>query len=151
MIERVVDGDVGSALPDCDDQLDFMVEVRRLGRIRNGRPVVQTVSAGFMKKNGGSRSGSRRDVDPSTIPLPPDVPVPEIGKHMKCSACGSRKIDSRPELYPGGIEAQRGRRRRGCGALGDDAQTFLTGVSTPISRLSKGRCYWVIDNAAPGV
>jgi hypothetical protein len=31
-----------------------------------------------------------RDVDPSTIPLPPDVPVPEIGKHMKCSACGSR-------------------------------------------------------------
>ena len=53
-----------------------------------------------------------RDVDPSTIPLPPDVPVPEIGKHMKCSACGSRKIDSRPELYPGGIEAQRGRRRK---------------------------------------
>jgi hypothetical protein len=45
-----------------------------------------------------------RDVDPSTVPLPPDVPVPEIGKRMKCSACGSRKIDSRPELYPGGIE-----------------------------------------------
>jgi hypothetical protein len=53
-----------------------------------------------------------RDVDPSTIPMPPDVPVPEIGKRMKCSACGSRKIDSRPELYPGGIEAQRGRRRK---------------------------------------
>jgi hypothetical protein len=30
----------------------------------------------------------------------------------KCSQCGSRKIHSRPELYPGGIEAQRGRRRR---------------------------------------
>ena len=30
-----------------------------------------------------------RDVDPSTIPLPPDVPVPEIGKRMKCSACRS--------------------------------------------------------------
>jgi hypothetical protein len=54
----------------------------------------------------------KRDVDPATIPLPRDVPVPEIGKHMKCSACGSRKIDSRPELYPGGIEAQRDRRRR---------------------------------------
>jgi hypothetical protein len=53
-----------------------------------------------------------RDVDPATIPLSPDVPVPEIGKRMKCSACGSRKIDSRPELYPGGIEAQRDRRRR---------------------------------------
>src|SRR6516162_7189573 len=30
-----------------------------------------------------------RDVDPSTVPLPPDVPVPEIGKRMKCSACRS--------------------------------------------------------------
>jgi hypothetical protein len=27
-----------------------------------------------------------RDVDPSTIPLPPDVPAREIGKYMKCSA-----------------------------------------------------------------
>ena len=53
-----------------------------------------------------------RDVDPSTIPLTPDVPVPEIGKRMKCSSCESRKIDSRPELYSGGIEAQRGRRRK---------------------------------------
>jgi hypothetical protein len=51
-----------------------------------------------------------RDVDPTTIALPPDVPVPEIGKRMKCSSCGSRRIDSRPELYPGGIEAQRRRR-----------------------------------------
>ena len=32
-----------------------------------------------------------RDVDPSTVPLPPNVPVPEIGKRMKCLACGSRK------------------------------------------------------------
>jgi hypothetical protein len=48
-----------------------------------------------------------RDVDPSTIPLPPVVSVPEIGKRMTCR---SRKIYSRPELYPGGIEAQRGRR-----------------------------------------
>jgi hypothetical protein len=38
-----------------------------------------------------------RVFDPSTIPLLPDVPVPEIGKHMKCSSCGSWKIDSRPE------------------------------------------------------
>jgi hypothetical protein len=52
-----------------------------------------------------------RDVDPATIPLPPDLPVLNIGKHMKCSKCGSRKIDSRPELCPGGLEAQRGRRR----------------------------------------
>jgi hypothetical protein len=59
MIERVVDGDVDSARPDCDDQLDFMVEVRRLGRIRKVVPSSTTVSAGFMKKNGGSRLGSR--------------------------------------------------------------------------------------------
>jgi len=36
--------------------------------------------------------------------------VPEIGKHMKCSACGSRKINTKPELYPGGVEAMRKRR-----------------------------------------
>jgi hypothetical protein len=42
-----------------------------------------------------------RDVSPATVPLPP--PVPEISKRMKCSACGSRKIDARPEQYPGGV------------------------------------------------
>ncbi len=46
-----------------------------------------------------------RDVNPASVPLPPDTPVPEVGKKMKCSKCGSRKIDARPELYPGGIEA----------------------------------------------
>lgn len=54
-----------------------------------------------------------RDVDPATIPLAPEFPVPAIGQRMRCSECGSRKIDSRPELYPGGIAAQRdGRRQR---------------------------------------
>jgi len=24
-----------------------------------------------------------RDIDPATIPLPPDLPVPEISEHMK--------------------------------------------------------------------
>ncbi len=53
-----------------------------------------------------------RDVNPASVPLPPDTPVPEVGKKMKCSKCGSRKIDARPELYPGGIEAMR-RKARG--------------------------------------
>ena len=53
-----------------------------------------------------------RDVNSATVPLPPQTPVPEVGKHMKCSACGSRKIDARPGLYPGGVEAMR-RRLRG--------------------------------------
>ena len=30
---------------------------------------------------------------------------------MKCSACGSHKIDTKPELYTGGMEAMRQRRR----------------------------------------
>ena len=52
-----------------------------------------------------------RDVSPGTLPLPGDIPVPDAGKHMKCSKCGSRKIDARPELYPGGILAMRARGR----------------------------------------
>ena len=42
-----------------------------------------------------------RDVNPATVPLPAETPVPVVGKRMKCSACGSRKVDTRPELYPG--------------------------------------------------
>ena len=33
--------------------------------------------------------GHERDLDPDAIDLPPETPVPEVGKHMKCSACGS--------------------------------------------------------------
>ena len=49
-----------------------------------------------------------KDVDPASLALPRDTAVPGLGRrHMKCSACGSRNIDTRPELYPGGIEAVR--------------------------------------------
>ena len=49
-----------------------------------------------------------RDLDPATIPLPPATPIPGLGRrHMKCSKCGSRKIDTRPELYKGGIAVNR--------------------------------------------
>ena len=54
--------------------------------------------------------GHERDVNPATVPLPAKTPVPAVGKHMKCSACGSRKINTKPELYPGGVEAMRGGR-----------------------------------------
>ena len=27
-----------------------------------------------------------RDVNPATVPLPAETPVPEVGKHMKCSS-----------------------------------------------------------------
>jgi hypothetical protein len=56
--------------------------------------------------------GYECDINPATMPLPGETPVPEVGKHMKCSACGSRKIDARPELYPGGIMAKRERWRK---------------------------------------
>lgn len=48
--------------------------------------------------------GRERDVDPASLGLPHGTPVPGLGRrHMKCSNCGSRKIDTKPELYPGGI------------------------------------------------
>jgi hypothetical protein len=53
------------------------------------------------------RCGHERDVKPATVPLPPETPVPDVGKHMKCSLFGSRKIDTKPELYPGGVTAAR--------------------------------------------
>ncbi len=39
--------------------------------------------------------GHERDVNPSTVPLPADTAVPDVGKHMKCSVCGSRKINTK--------------------------------------------------------
>ena len=46
------------------------------------------------------------------MPLPGETPVTSVGKRMICLACGSRKIDARPELYPGGMVVVRARRRR---------------------------------------
>lgn len=54
--------------------------------------------------------GHERDVNPAMVALPAETPVPTIGKHMKCSVCGSRKINTMPELYPGGTVAMRGGR-----------------------------------------
>ncbi len=51
--------------------------------------------------------GHERDVNPSNVPLPGDTPVPDVGKKMKCSKCGSRAIETKPELYPGGVVAMR--------------------------------------------
>ena len=54
--------------------------------------------------------GHERDLDPAALPLSWNTPVPLIGMHMKCSAC-SHKINTKPELYPGGVTAMRSRRR----------------------------------------
>jgi hypothetical protein len=55
--------------------------------------------------------GHERDVNPASVPLPHKTPVPDVGKRMKCSKCGSRKVDARTEPYPGGIVAMRERWR----------------------------------------
>jgi len=51
--------------------------------------------------------GHEREVDPAALPLSWNTPVPLIGTHMKCSACGSHKINTKPELYPGGVATMR--------------------------------------------
>jgi len=55
--------------------------------------------------------GRERDLDPAALLLPPDWPVPDVGKRMVCSACGSRKVTTAPELCHGGVAAERARRR----------------------------------------
>ncbi len=47
------------------------------------------------------------DVDPAAVPLPGGAPVREVGRRMVCSACGGRNVETKPELYPGGIRAAR--------------------------------------------
>jgi hypothetical protein len=54
--------------------------------------------------------GHERDVNPAMVSLPTETPVPDVGNHMKCSLCGSRKVNTKPELYPGGVKAMRDRR-----------------------------------------
>lgn len=56
--------------------------------------------------------GHERDLDPRALPLPPDLAVPLVRHCMTCSRCGSRKIDTKPELCPGGVVAKRERMRR---------------------------------------
>jgi hypothetical protein len=51
-----------------------------------------------------------RDVNPAAVPLSGDTPVPDVGKRMKCSNCGSRNVTTTPEQYPGGVIAMRARR-----------------------------------------
>jgi hypothetical protein len=55
--------------------------------------------------------GHERDLEPSMLPLPGDTPVPDVRWSMRCTRCGAKKADTRPELYPGGIIAMRERWR----------------------------------------
>lgn len=55
--------------------------------------------------------GHEVDMDPAQLPLARETPVPEVRYRMRCSQCGAKKADTRPELYPGGIVATREKRR----------------------------------------
>ncbi len=43
-----------------------------------------------------------------TAQLGPQVPVPEIGVHMRCTGCGSKDIATRPDWPPLGPVARHG-------------------------------------------
>jgi len=53
--------------------------------------------------------GHERDIDPTSLGLPVNMPVPDVGKRMVCSQCGGRKITSWPQLYPDGLKEARER------------------------------------------
>lgn len=55
--------------------------------------------------------GRERDLEVHTLPLPADIAVPEAWRRFRCSACGGRAITTKPELCPGGVLAERARRR----------------------------------------
>ena len=51
-----------------------------------------------------------RDVEPDSIPLPLDTPVPSVGKPLKCKKCGGR-LQAKPQLYELPIAQLRAGRR----------------------------------------
>jgi len=48
-----------------------------------------------------------REVEPDTIPLPLETPVPSVGKRLKCSDCGGQ-LQAKPQLYAKTIFEMRG-------------------------------------------
>ena len=56
------------------------------------------------------KCGRSKVLDPATLPLRREAPVPSLGGRFRCMRCGSRQTEARPE-YPatGGCEAMRER------------------------------------------
>ena len=40
-----------------------------------------------------------RDLAAAILPLPQDLSVPEIARRLKCMACGSRRVQTKPQLH----------------------------------------------------
>ena len=39
------------------------------------------------------------EIDLGASGLADDIPVPEAGRHFKCSRCGGKRVDTRPQLH----------------------------------------------------
>jgi DNA-directed RNA polymerase subunit RPC12/RpoP len=39
-------------------------------------------------------------IDPATLPLSPELPVPSLERRFRCTRCGSKQTEARPE-WPG--------------------------------------------------
>ena len=55
--------------------------------------------------------GDEREVDPRALGLSDAQPVPTTGARLKCSQCGSREIETKPQLHVEPLEVLRARYR----------------------------------------
>ncbi len=56
-----------------------------------------------------------REVEPRSLGLPDEQPVPTAGQRLKCSRCGSKDIETKPQLYSEPLEVIRARYRGASG------------------------------------
>jgi hypothetical protein len=57
------------------------------------------------------KCGHEREVEPLSLGLDPAEAVPTVGRRLKCSRCGAREIETRPQLHPEPLEVIRARYR----------------------------------------
>lgn len=82
------------------------------------QPVMRAVTLGDLARAGRTVWAycldcfRERDLTPAKLPLPTTFAVPDVGKRLKCSACGSRRIQTKPQLHDKPIDEIRARRRR---------------------------------------
>lgn len=55
--------------------------------------------------------GHEREIDPTSMGIGLETPVPEVGARMVCSRCGSRKVHTAPQLYDVTLAEMRARHR----------------------------------------
>ena len=48
------------------------------------------------------KCGRHVEADPASLPLPGEAPVPSLSGRFKCTRCGSRQTEARPEFPSAG-------------------------------------------------